>query len=104
MTDKRDGKRWEWRWGTVAWIVSLVPVLYVLSIGPAYSIFYRDPAPRVLDEVYRPVWQTLGRYPIIGPALATYLNVWLSGSKWTAATHQSGIGISYRAGLGPSRK
>jgi hypothetical protein len=104
MSDKPDGERWGWRWGTVAWIVSLVPVLYVLSIGPVFRIFYRDPAPRALYEVYRPVWQKLGSYPVIGPALSAYLNLWLSGSKWTASSHQIGVFISYRAGLGPSRK
>lgn len=58
MDDKPDGKRWAWGW--TAWIVVVVPVLYIASYGPAVWPCARvDPTGKrftpVAWYVYRPL-------------------------------------------------
>jgi hypothetical protein len=84
MTDKPDGKRW--RWGTVAWIVVLLMVLYVLSVGPAYRYCFDYHFDHAATIAYRPIF-ALGTFGLTGDVLSWYLNLW--GSGWKAVNSRS---------------
>jgi uncharacterized membrane protein len=61
-------------------ILVLLPMLYVLSVGPiiwmVHSGFISDSSVSVLGEFYRPLEWVTNKVPVIGPAIDTYANWW----------------------------
>jgi hypothetical protein len=79
MTDKPDGKRWDWR--PLTGIVAVLTI-YALSTGPVCRLcFDYHCSDKALPYVYWPIWQ-VSRLSEPGKATAFYLSLW--GSSWRA--------------------
>ena len=55
----------------------LIPVLYVLSVGPAHKLFVWYPAAiQYLGPIYRPLGWVADAFPPLKDALQWYLGFW----------------------------
>jgi hypothetical protein len=80
MGNTTDEKRWGFRAAVLAG--TILPLLYVISIGPACRFcFDHHRSPEPLPVIYWPIWQ-LSRFSVTGRATAFYLSLW--GSSWRA--------------------
>jgi hypothetical protein len=73
MSDRADGK-WR-RWAT--WIVVAAPILYVLSLGPAYWLVAHYPAWGFVTPFYGPLQRALSYCPAADTAMFWYLGFWV---------------------------
>jgi hypothetical protein len=73
MTDKPDGTR-RWTWPCV--LVSL-PMIYVLSLGPAYWLVAHYPAWGVITPLYAALQRLLSYWPAADQAMFWYLGFWV---------------------------
>jgi hypothetical protein len=87
MTDKPDGKRRGW--GKAPWIVVVLLLMYVLSIGPVFRVVG---VPILVLKVYDPVFRAAS-VPGLRQALAWYLNAWAPGTMKVDSDPKSGISI-----------
>jgi hypothetical protein len=81
MTDKPDGKRWNW--GSSAWIVVSLLAVYVLSMGPVWwaSDHFELWGGSGLSSgpqfaFYAPLFWLGQACPLFGKALIWYVHLW----------------------------
>jgi hypothetical protein len=87
MTDKPNGKRRGW--GKAPWIVVVLLMTYVLSIGPAFRVIG---IPILVLKAYGPVYQAAS-VPGLRETLAWYLNAWARARMVVTSDPDSGITI-----------
>lgn len=103
MPDKPNGKRWGWR--NAVWIGVLMPLIYVLSVGPVSCVCWHTSEYQSsllkgwLFRVYRPL-VFLAYRPAFGRPLAAYLNMWVRRDYVPYADYAEGFGLITATGLG----
>ena len=79
MGNTTDEKRWGFRAAVLAG--TILPLLYVISIGPACRFcFDHHRSPEPLPVIYWPIWQ-LSRFSVTGRATAFYLSLWVRAGE-----------------------
>ena len=73
-----DGKLWQRRLTALVLVLIALPVLYVLSIGPAYRAEVRHGLPEeTYNAIYSPILSLSERYDAIDDFVKWYVELWV---------------------------